>query len=273
MYFVFLFIHRPDLCPWYFLFLNELVMFEKKNNSSLLILCVDDMKAVAVEFTLQGEDETQTGNLSPRCREDSPVTEDPEAGRNFELLSNCPLESSSDTAKTLLEAIADKEQKQTSIVCHPVRASSSTELNKSIDSKNNISPLPRSSHIPIYLPTPSIDSGSEIYQCNRITDKAKENDIQIDNSNESGGNTSMKVDATAEKDLRSVSGIEPCHETGPLREPTLSGDKVNRQWNTSNSFLRPSIFCLEHALEVEELLQCRGGANVLIICHSGKTTL
>ncbi|KAJ4838142.1 hypothetical protein Tsubulata_035229 [Turnera subulata] len=39
-------------------------------------------------------------------------------------------------------------------------------------------------------------------------------------------------------------------------------------WNTSCKFLRPRIFCLEHALQIEELLQSKGGANMLIICHS-----
>lgn len=238
---------------------------------------VDDMKEVAVEFRVQGErDETQTGNLSPRCREHTPVTEVPKGGRNFELVENDPLECSSDTAKTSSEVIADKELKQTSMLCHPSRTSSSTELNKSIQSLHNISLLPGFSQIPVDLLTSSpTDGGNEIYQCSNITDKAKLNDMEIDNSNESGGNPCLKVHATVKKDLRrSVSVTGPYYETeGPLREPTLSGGKVNGQWNTSNVFLRPRIFCLEHALEVEELLQCRGGANVLIICHSGITAL
>lgn len=32
--------------------------------------------------------------------------------------------------------------------------------------------------------------------------------------------------------------------------------------------LRPRIFCLEHAIQTEELLHTKGGANVLVICHS-----
>lgn len=36
----------------------------------------------------------------------------------------------------------------------------------------------------------------------------------------------------------------------------------------SNTYLRPRIFCLEHAIQVEELLHSKGGANVLVICHS-----
>lgn len=41
-------------------------------------------------------------------------------------------------------------------------------------------------------------------------------------------------------------------------------------WNTSSKFRRPRIFCLEHAIKVQELLQTKGGVNLLVICHSGK---
>ncbi|KAJ4979660.1 hypothetical protein NE237_010440 [Protea cynaroides] len=43
---------------------------------------------------------------------------------------------------------------------------------------------------------------------------------------------------------------------------------IDKCWNTSNGFLRPRIFCLQHTLEVAEILHSKGGANVLIICHS-----
>ncbi|OEL38975.1 Lysine-specific demethylase SE14 [Dichanthelium oligosanthes] len=39
-------------------------------------------------------------------------------------------------------------------------------------------------------------------------------------------------------------------------------------WNTSSTFARPRIFCLQHALEIEELLEGKGGVHALIICHS-----
>ncbi|KAL6902365.1 hypothetical protein ACP4OV_005241 [Aristida adscensionis] len=45
-----------------------------------------------------------------------------------------------------------------------------------------------------------------------------------------------------------------------------SDDTVN--WNTSSTFARPRIFCLQHALEIEELLEEKGGVHALIICHS-----
>ncbi|KAL8093246.1 lysine-specific demethylase ELF6 isoform X2 [Apium graveolens] len=35
-----------------------------------------------------------------------------------------------------------------------------------------------------------------------------------------------------------------------------------------STYLRPRIFCLEHAIQVEELLSGKGGADLLVICHS-----
>ncbi|XP_051121353.1 lysine-specific demethylase ELF6 [Andrographis paniculata] len=42
----------------------------------------------------------------------------------------------------------------------------------------------------------------------------------------------------------------------------------SKGWNISNVSLRPRIFCLEHAIEIEKLLSSKGGANILVICHS-----
>lgn len=44
-------------------------------------------------------------------------------------------------------------------------------------------------------------------------------------------------------------------------------------WNLSTGYLRPQLFCLEHAIETVELLRPKGGANVLGICHSGNDRL
>ncbi|RZC70486.1 hypothetical protein C5167_033615 [Papaver somniferum] len=52
---------------------------------------------------------------------------------------------------------------------------------------------------------------------------------------------------------------------GPPMHPR---DNLDKQWSRVSGFLRPRIFCLEHGLEIEELLQSKGGADVLIICHS-----
>lgn len=50
-----------------------------------------------------------------------------------------------------------------------------------------------------------------------------------------------------------------------LETSTCSSDNG---WNMSNGYLRPRIFCLEHASKIEELLNSIGGAKLLIICHS-----
>ncbi|KAI3857007.1 hypothetical protein MKX03_027867 [Papaver bracteatum] len=52
---------------------------------------------------------------------------------------------------------------------------------------------------------------------------------------------------------------------GPPMHPK---DNLDRQRSGVNGFLRPRIFCLEHGQEIVELLQSKGGADVLIICHS-----
>ncbi|XP_023734699.3 lysine-specific demethylase ELF6 [Lactuca sativa] len=53
-------------------------------------------------------------------------------------------------------------------------------------------------------------------------------------------------------------------------EASTCSSKVNvdNGWNMCNGYLRPRIFCLEHASKVEELLDSIGGAKLLIICHS-----
>ncbi|XP_020229657.1 probable lysine-specific demethylase ELF6 [Cajanus cajan] len=50
--------------------------------------------------------------------------------------------------------------------------------------------------------------------------------------------------------------------------PDQSLNMCSKYWNTSSKFLRPRIFCLEHAVQLVEMLESKGGANVLIICHS-----
>ncbi|KAK9046800.1 hypothetical protein V6N11_052677 [Hibiscus sabdariffa] len=55
----------------------------------------------------------------------------------------------------------------------------------------------------------------------------------------------------------------------PSKDPLLlSITKFSKGWNTCNKYLRPRIFCLEHAAQVDELLQSKGGAKMLVICHS-----
>ncbi|KAF8115291.1 hypothetical protein N665_0029s0126 [Sinapis alba] len=46
-----------------------------------------------------------------------------------------------------------------------------------------------------------------------------------------------------------------------------SSEKSNCEWNTSSRYIRPRIFCLEHTIELQRLLQSRGGLKFLVICH------
>lgn len=65
-------------------------------------------------------------------------------------------------------------------------------------------------------------------------------------------------------------------------QPSLDGHSISPRnvavnlegkQDAYNKFLRPHVFCLEHAIQTEELLRARGGAKVLIICHSGQGSL
>ena len=49
--------------------------------------------------------------------------------------------------------------------------------------------------------------------------------------------------------------------------------KFEKGWDMNDELLRPRIFCLEHAVQIKELLEPRGGARMLIICHSGENFL
>lgn len=56
-----------------------------------------------------------------------------------------------------------------------------------------------------------------------------------------------------------------------LQMPLITN--FEKGWNKSTELLRPRIFCLEHAVQIKELLQPKGGASMLIICHSGDNFL
>ncbi|XP_061347014.1 lysine-specific demethylase ELF6 [Gastrolobium bilobum] len=71
-------------------------------------------------------------------------------------------------------------------------------------------------------------------------------------------NSAASLQSSVSRDL-SVSELSSAKE---------SPDQSIKKCNPSSKFLRPRIFCLEHAVQIVEMLQCKGGANVLIICHS-----
>lgn len=44
--------------------------------------------------------------------------------------------------------------------------------------------------------------------------------------------------------------------------------RTSSLWKPCKGFMRPHVFCLEHALQVEEQLRALGGAHLLILCHA-----
>ncbi|KAK4489652.1 hypothetical protein RD792_005464 [Penstemon davidsonii] len=61
---------------------------------------------------------------------------------------------------------------------------------------------------------------------------------------------------------------DSCHLKEASSVAEISKVDVSKKWNTSDIFLKPRIFCLEHAIQIENLLSSKGGANILVICHS-----
>ncbi|KAF6167812.1 hypothetical protein GIB67_027590 [Kingdonia uniflora] len=85
----------------------------------------------------------------------------------------------------------------------------------------------------------------------------------VENAGESFISAAMSSSDTIQSTLRHAN-LSQVSEGLPTHL-TPNGDK---RWNTSNAFLRPRIFCLEHTTEIVDLLHSKGGANVIIICHS-----
>ncbi|KAL8159864.1 hypothetical protein V2J09_001401 [Rumex salicifolius] len=72
-----------------------------------------------------------------------------------------------------------------------------------------------------------------------------------------------------------VQGESEAPQSRKLKPANISNDSYSARKvafgesvNFSRGFLRPRIFCLEHAVQAEELLRPKGGANILVICHS-----
>lgn len=63
------------------------------------------------------------------------------------------------------------------------------------------------------------------------------------------------------------SNIEKALSMGCLEDFSPSTSIINYNDGPSTYF-RPRIFCMEHAIQVEELLSGKGGAELLVICHS-----
>ncbi|XP_071734573.1 lysine-specific demethylase ELF6-like [Rutidosis leptorrhynchoides] len=67
---------------------------------------------------------------------------------------------------------------------------------------------------------------------------------------------------------RVVSKVVNGEDRSPKASTCSSKPNFETGWNTSDGYLRPRIFCLEHASKIEKMLESMGGANLLIICHS-----
>uniref|UniRef100_A0A1J3FQE6 Putative lysine-specific demethylase ELF6 n=1 Tax=Noccaea caerulescens TaxID=107243 RepID=A0A1J3FQE6_NOCCA len=75
----------------------------------------------------------------------------------------------------------------------------------------------------------------------------------------------MCVVQPSEKALKDLS--ERQVEIDAQEITTLSSKISDCEWNTSSRDIRPRIFCLEHTIELQRLLQSRGGLKFLAICH------
>ncbi|KAL3650010.1 hypothetical protein CASFOL_006413 [Castilleja foliolosa] len=61
---------------------------------------------------------------------------------------------------------------------------------------------------------------------------------------------------------------EPDHSSSLKYKAASSKVKNAKECDFSNVSLKPRVFCLEHAIEIEKLLSLKGGVNALVICHS-----
>ncbi|KAL7228661.1 hypothetical protein ACSBR2_007379 [Camellia fascicularis] len=71
---------------------------------------------------------------------------------------------------------------------------------------------------------------------------------------------SIKSTACSSEDLSSVPDLFP--PPGDL--PVSLEVKFDKGWSATRGFLRPRIICLEHAIQIEEMLRSKGGANFFV---------
>ncbi|KAJ0243942.1 lysine-specific demethylase ELF6 [Hirschfeldia incana] len=72
----------------------------------------------------------------------------------------------------------------------------------------------------------------------------------------------MSVVQPSENALKDLS-----EKQGEIDAQEITSEKSDSEWNTSSRYIRPRIFCLEHTIELQRLLQSRGGLKFLVICH------
>ncbi|KAL0340725.1 UNVERIFIED_CONTAM: putative lysine-specific demethylase ELF6 [Sesamum radiatum] len=97
-----------------------------------------------------------------------------------------------------------------------------------------------------------------------FTEKTKLNKKDLHHVNEASS-----VAETSQSTHQAVEQASVPSPSSSLEHEAFSSQvKIAKGWNISNVSLKPRIFCLEHAIEIEGLLSSKGGANVLVICHS-----
>lgn len=80
--------------------------------------------------------------------------------------------------------------------------------------------------------------------------------------------SSSELDGSAKNSISENLPPVSDHSLPPENLPISLITKFNIEQSTSCGFLRPRVFCLEHAVQIEELLRPKGGADMLVICHS-----
>ncbi|WOL09870.1 putative lysine-specific demethylase ELF6 [Canna indica] len=189
------------------------------------------------------------------------------------LVENCVKDSSS-SSHAIQDLIGQEVQIQRSsnlaepgICMLPVSSASNDEDRKF--------PYTMENQLGDSRPQYKIDSGVQVEKsCDCCSSETKTNNL---NGQHSCDRVEVPVQLMSVKHNAQVNG-KICHtdfagtifsnETDKLG---VSGTKCSddiTNWNTSNGFLRPRIFCLQHAIEVEKLLRRCGGVRVLLICHS-----
>ncbi|KAI4384401.1 hypothetical protein MLD38_002565 [Melastoma candidum] len=78
--------------------------------------------------------------------------------------------------------------------------------------------------------------------------------------------------AESEEHLQAEQTSQAIHESVSVHVPSSGQEHMDLIADNGSSLdtnaLRPWIFCLEHAIEIKDLLEHKGEANLVIICHS-----
>lgn len=120
---------------------------------------------------------------------------------------------------------------------------------------------PAESHCP-----PVLDHTVEDFVLDGLKDKIDGNESNLlrKPNGTSSSVKSIKCTFRSSEDLATAPDIS----SPPMDLPVCSEARFDKGWSATRGFLRPRIFCLEHAIQIEKMLRSKGGANVLVICHS-----